>query len=458
MIVLFVHLSCHVGYGDEHPQPTVSSSQPQDVEIPGGFSGDPIAFFDDLSWRSFIALNWPAKDGERGEADPIKTLGDPSNNVVWETWKADYELLQPNGQRPSEWDSFSTVSPCTDLPLDTAGHAKILGTSGHISTAISHYNQMGLVGASGTLIAQNRTYTRFEIRMNRREYDFIRGVDTDPQSFLYLAKNLPAVNADPIVFPAGSMEVKAAWREFKLPEEASLLPRYYVRKTVLVDPPANDCRNATAGLVGLHIVHRTPSRREWVWSSFEHIDNLDAPDGIRPTYRDPDITTGPVNVLEAIVDDTHPPKTNPTRTQVKRIKAIHDSTKKTNERYRNHEDVSGTVWKNYQLVMTQWPTMPAASDSEFKLRSHQAYPQGAGTPFPMDTPGSGTSISNVTMETPTPFQQQFSCMRCHFSRVNNNTEFVWFLRLRAFDPDEVSVAAKQRAIAEFSKRILNEAQ
>ena len=33
------------------------------------------------------------------------------------------------------------------------------------------------------------------------------------------------------------------------------------------------CRVETLGLVGFHIVHRTESAPQWVWSTFEHVDN-----------------------------------------------------------------------------------------------------------------------------------------------------------------------------------------
>src|SRR4051812_30359331 len=34
----------------------------------------PIEFFDDFSWRSFVALNWSALTNTRGDADTTKTV------------------------------------------------------------------------------------------------------------------------------------------------------------------------------------------------------------------------------------------------------------------------------------------------------------------------------------------------------------------------------------------------
>jgi hypothetical protein len=58
------------------PLVTISSPQlPSDVCIPAGFPGNPIAFFDDFSWRSFIAMVWPVQQGMRGVPDASRSIG-----------------------------------------------------------------------------------------------------------------------------------------------------------------------------------------------------------------------------------------------------------------------------------------------------------------------------------------------------------------------------------------------
>jgi len=44
------------------------------------------------------------------------------------------------------------------------------------------------------------------------------------------------------------------------------------------------------GLVGLHIAYKTPKRPNWIWMSFEHVDNTErGPDGISPpSFNDTD--------------------------------------------------------------------------------------------------------------------------------------------------------------------------
>jgi hypothetical protein len=414
------------------PSPTVSRDLPLDVAIPSGFPEmeRPIAFFDDLSWRTFLALNWPAVEGRRGVPDPNKKLGDQSTAVVWETWKAAYELFQPHGARPSEWDSFEAISPCKDVASADVGKAKLLVSFSNFGSVLEDFNEAGFGQIPvGPLIAQNRTYVRYDVRMNKFHYNFIRGNPKNPKTARYLRQNLPAEGAPPLNFPCGSIEVKAAWRQFRLPEEKDLMDRYYHVDALLVDRQTRTCEKKTVGLVGLHIVHKTPSRPQWVWSTFEHVDNVEvgpgALPGSRPTFNDP---LGPqegtcVNRLPPPINVANPPQADPKPVQVVRGNPISQSTRNTNDLYHNHELVKDTVWKNYELVATQWPTNPQAG--------------GTGVPFPP------SGVANATMETEF---QSISCMSCH--GLTQRTDFVWVLAIRAHQPTEQGATPVVKALRE----------
>src|SRR4051794_3681813 len=90
-------------------------AMPIDVCIPDGFGGLPIAFFDDFSWRSFVAMVWPVKAGERGVPDQSKKVSDPGTRV-FETFKADWEVFRPNGAEPLEWNMREMSTPCGNTP------------------------------------------------------------------------------------------------------------------------------------------------------------------------------------------------------------------------------------------------------------------------------------------------------------------------------------------------------
>jgi hypothetical protein len=419
------------------PPPDLNSTIPPDVDIPASFPANmnPIEFFDDYSWKVFVAINWPAVAGKRGVADQNKKIGDKSLAVVWETWKASYELFQPRGAAPSEWSSFDAVSPCSDIPRANGGKKKTLTAFSKLGTILEDFNQAVGENPSGPLVAQNQSYVRYEIRMNQPQYEFIRGDPKKPQTALYLRKNLPAPGGSSLTFPDGSIEIKAAWREIELPKEQKLLERYYHVDTLLLNPQTNKCETKTMGLVGLHIVQKTPSRPQWIWSTFEHVDNVtvgpNAPEGTKPSFNDP---AGPqmgdkINVMPDPINAGNPPKPSPDPVQVVRLVLDKQesptipppATAKINALYQ--AKLKNTVWSNYQLVMTQWPTQPKAG--------------GKGDPFPR------RNVANVTMET---YLQGNSCINCHF-QTTSPTDFVWFINLRAYPPSG--------KVVEDAARVLN---
>ena len=57
------------GCPDRPVQSISSRVMPADVCIPDGFTDVPVNYFDDYSWRAFLAMVWPAAPGHRGVAD-----------------------------------------------------------------------------------------------------------------------------------------------------------------------------------------------------------------------------------------------------------------------------------------------------------------------------------------------------------------------------------------------------
>jgi hypothetical protein len=55
-----------------------------DVCIPSPDPGNDTPYFDDFSWRSFIALVWPSLAGQRGVPDGSQPLG--SGTPVFQTY------------------------------------------------------------------------------------------------------------------------------------------------------------------------------------------------------------------------------------------------------------------------------------------------------------------------------------------------------------------------------------
>jgi hypothetical protein len=81
---------------------------------------DSRPFFDNFSWQSFIALNWPA-DVTQGRGvslqpdNPLKFYHPPQDTpVVWETYREAFDLFPPDGNRPPSWNDSATYDPCNE--------------------------------------------------------------------------------------------------------------------------------------------------------------------------------------------------------------------------------------------------------------------------------------------------------------------------------------------------------
>ncbi|HEY2960864.1 MAG TPA: hypothetical protein VGJ37_00485 [Pyrinomonadaceae bacterium] len=266
-------------FPQQMPTPVVSGNIPRQVFVPGNPATpqDARPFFDYFSWESFIAVNWPAASGSRGVPDqplnPSVFFNAPNGTpVVWGTYKDSFDLFGQKDQRPSPWESAnSPLSPC---PGETSGQKTLIFTTKG-DTPLMQTNQ----AFSFPLVDQQSNYVYFDIRYDEAEYNFIRGQDSDPSSWLYLLKNLaPKEKAQfgvqmPMTTTSalGSIMVKAAWR-ISTPKDDP--KRFYAIKAQVYDSTKQTCAPATVLLVGLHIAHKVDPFTEWVWSTFEQVDNV----------------------------------------------------------------------------------------------------------------------------------------------------------------------------------------
>jgi len=355
-------------------------------------------FFDDFSWRAFVALNWPAQDGVRGQADRAKKFGEPGAvPTVWETWKSGPEIVPPGGQKPTAWDK--------DKPTREKKLSRI--------HKFVDFNQAGIGSLEAPLIDQGRKFVRYELHVNKIEFQEIFARELYTKVRLNAAAM--ASSGGKVEFPKGSIEVKAAWRE--LPNDADILKRFYWRDAVVVDwdQAGNEKDIPTkVGLVGLHIVTKTEQRPNWIWSTFEHEDNVvSSPNGIRPPSFNSKsegtkwVSPGPTRPdgWENIKKGVPLPSLAPVEVSRKLDFTQFPSTEKINDRYRGHSQVRDKVWSHYRLTRTQWPIL------------------GTGLPSPR------SDVANVTMET---YRQTVTCMACH--NLAAKSRFVFFLELRVDPP------------------------
>src|SRR5438105_796865 len=117
--------------------PALSSRMPTDVCIPDGFSGIAVNYFDDYSWRAFVALVWPAATAHRGVAS-TKSIA-AAGPRVFESYKATWELFHSDGSSPEPaFDKYDAAenNPCQvsatfgDLTIGSASGIDDIGQAG----------------------------------------------------------------------------------------------------------------------------------------------------------------------------------------------------------------------------------------------------------------------------------------------------------------------------------------
>jgi hypothetical protein len=389
------------------PAPVFSWKIPADVAIPNGFPGNPIAFFDDYSWQTFLALAWPALNQHRGEPDTSQTLF-ATGPRVFETYKMLNEVFPKDTSGiPAPWNEYDTANPCGQKL--SFGQVSLADYSKFGDLA-----QAGFFGAQlGPLPAQNKTYTRFLTSFNKTEFDKI--VDEK----LYLNSFLPReTSTDTVNFPNGSIDIKTAWIDM---EGVAHPERYYTDTALVLDAETGQCARKKVGLVGIHIVQKTASRPQWIWSSFEQVDNIPQDGAQSPlAFHDNGNTAMPArNPIR------FPPAFPvPAIFNVDRQKPVASSTQTTNGLYQKaiRDRNPQSVWQFYQLVMTQWPLQLDANP----IPASQSGTDAFTFPGSIDTT---SSFANLTMET---FEQRvntvvgFGCMNCH--DATKQTDFIWSLR------------------------------
>jgi hypothetical protein len=411
----------------EQPPVVINSPQvPSDVCLPAASATaspeDQLPYFDDYSWRTFLAMVWPAKAGERGVPDAARKP-DGSGPVVFQTLKALWELLHPVplaahccGKPSADWNQYEVkASNACGVPVAFGG--MVMGSF----SKFSDLGEAGFGNLSGPIEAQNRTYLHYVVAFNRIQFEHIIA------NQLYLADNLQGVS-----FPNGALDVKSAWMDMA---NVAHKDRYYRVKVTVQDPTGKCQQEVEMGLVGLHIVQKTPSRPHWIWSTFEHIDNAPpAPTGAMEPYafyRNGAPPMPATNLIRIHPEDDPavpwPPPANAYNLERSKQFPIHEKTAAINLAYRAALKQAGSMWQYYQLVMTQFPLSPAGNDAFPGLSTFK------------------TAIANLTMET---FNQDgisaVSCLACHNSR-ENDTDFVWSL----YDRSKGTILLKQKISGDF---------
>lgn len=412
--------------------------------------------FDAYSWNLFLALNHDAQ----GEL-----VTDNSGPTVWERWAESSDIFLKDGAKPvSTPGSFPTRNVPDECKGLHDGEIKIVRQVGKRPDVLEEFTEPF---QSGPLIDANGHYSRFAISVNESMYDYILKnelYNSDGQKAFSQADNEVNFacscnegtddNGNPICAKGGqqgAVMAKAAWKVIDTAknDDPSL---YHTVEALVYTEQSKDgsrpamCEKQMVGLTGFHIGQKTSNDTQWLWSTFEHVDNVPTKGEVasKPKYNyfTPDCTD--CNTVNEPPAQPWNPKDPPLsdarigdRSQIERVIAIHQDTDQMNAQVQS-ELLTGTVWANYELVSTQWPTAataPNAAPTEAKnWCSAINQVDKSGNPAP-------AFLANTTLETyiqGTVPQASSSCINCHLNATMTDGQFSDFTYLleRAQGPQE----------------------
>lgn len=401
---------------------------------------------EDLSWRYFVALCWPANEHQStpNTSLDIATAGDPT--PVWQNFAMDYDVyLLPEGTARAPYGNWDARSD-TRIGRWTTNCPELV--SGNNDPELGYYPvldefiEAGLDGRPHyPLIDGSGEYIHTGVYYNKTVYDYVVNgslyeerklesmlADSALRSFRFEAEDDDTTFYYRLDVPDDGIMIKASW---KLIDEHDDTTSFHTTMANLIfenhnldlhdaDSFQSTCEQKLVGLVGFHLVYKTPNNPYWVWSTFEHHNNAPFIDSIDPTHAynfynesDPTFDSLPVNhhptanniapnnedPQDTIIHYYFTPEPGQIQTQVARALAISTTVKALNSSY--EKALGNSVWANYIQVGTQWTRDTAFLADEIT----EMYPD---------------TLANTSLES---FEQlEASCMGCHnqVSGLKNN--------------------------------------
>ncbi len=229
----------------------------------------------------------------------------------------------------------------------------------------------------------------FDIRMNQVAYEYVRAQG--------LFNGAVQQQTDAVSFPAGAILAKGAWRVL----DEGQGDRFVTSRACVCrqgpDGQPLDCAPRLVGLVGLHLMAKTPSAPQWLWSTYEQVDNVPPTPGAPAAFNNPHCSPAdcPPNQVQPLGVATQVTRVIPIPDQkpdCARPDEARDDLKTLNDDLARALRKAGSKLANYQLVGIQWPVNPAVPA------------QGPATVFQVRP----ALLGNTTLET--FIQDTSSCM------------------------------------------------
>ena len=293
------------------PTFTLSHTVPHDIldtimAYPANISIKNLSRF---AWKEFVALNWPADPNHRGKPDTSKEFGDPSSNVVWETYWHRAEMF-PYDENPvkttlREGGHVSYKANTTDKPSYKYDPASFIfkGNYGGIGTGdstwfnnLSENNELDIDQMFADTVTDEHRIL-YEAKMNESGFNYIldkklyksatRNMYTTTSkttanliehgsSCNVTAPNITCLPCGENGGDEGNIEIKASWKKLTTAEIDSA--KYYTNTVITYRNVLGESKyfNETYGLIALHIIHKTENFPSFVYATFEHNDLVDS--------------------------------------------------------------------------------------------------------------------------------------------------------------------------------------
>lgn len=238
------------------------------------------ADFDQFSWQSLLRLAQPPADAApvwEGWVSTVDMLRQNPTPPMRPT-RFTPQVCRDNVPRATDFRALEQVNKINDSIFE-AGQPNALTSRTGLS--------------NDPVIAANGSFIRYEILISDSWYDKVRA-DGYNLNATYTNGATVTANCASSQDPWGAVNLKLAWMDVtsettRAPGDPALrawLDTFYKEDLLVVDPASasststDTCSLRTMALVGMHLVRKTVEQPGWVWATFEHVNN--APDCMTP--------------------------------------------------------------------------------------------------------------------------------------------------------------------------------
>lgn len=230
-----------------------------------------------MAWNWFVCLNQPAAGG--------------NPNREWETMKPSDQVYLPNGAAPGAY--ASQVPPPDAVVKQAKAQGLDMSRTLHSLNATQQVDGLILQMGGAVPASQKGNPVRFQLLMGQDTFDYIvqRGVYN---------MNGQAALASNLAFPATAWELKSAWLWIGADtayKQTLANDGYYIAQGYYQNGDGS-YEVGYAALSGLHVVNKLNAN--WVWTTFENVNNSKYTVTNAPSAAPMTNTTGPTAAAKPV--------------------------------------------------------------------------------------------------------------------------------------------------------------